>query len=106
HVHDRITLHNPRRGGIQHALMHSVALLREECYSFWEEVGKRQTRTMCRWPYCQLHTGILWLASNLARKGFGDLCLTLDRFTVDDLRLAPAHPDVKLISQRDATALS
>src|SRR5262245_30357602 len=99
HVHDRITLHNPRRGGIQHALLYSLDHLGGEGHSFWEEVGKHQTCTICRWPYRQLHTGILWLASNLTRKGFSDLCLTLDRFAVDDLRLAHTHLDVKLIGE-------
>src|SRR6266478_4981550 len=99
HVHYRIALHNTRRGGIQHALMHGLDHLGGECYSFWEEVGKRQTRTLCRWSYCQLYTGILWFAGNLARKGFGDLCLTLYRFAVDELLLADAHLVVKLIGE-------
>ena len=70
-----------------------------ECGSFWEEVGKRQARPVCRWPHCQLHTGILWLASDLACKGFGDFCLTLDGFAVDDLWFAHPHLDVKLIGE-------
>ena len=79
--------------------MHSLHHLGWGASSFWEKVGECHARTVRRWPYCQLHTGILWLASNLARKGFGDLCLTLDGFAVDDLRLADAHLDVKLIGE-------